>query len=62
MGVIAISINARSNKLVLTEDEYVTIRALTAEQLAEVEMMVRTRATQWLNALKQVREIVNGNH
>jgi hypothetical protein len=49
MGVIAISINARSNKLLLTEDEFATIRGLSPEQLAEVETMVRTRAMQWLS-------------
>jgi hypothetical protein len=58
--MIAISINMRSDKLVITGDELEMIQALTAEELAEIETQVRVRATRWLNALRQIKEIANG--
>jgi hypothetical protein len=58
-GVIALSINARSNKLILTEYELGIVRASTSEELADVEQHCRTRSMQWLNAIKQVRALVD---
>jgi hypothetical protein len=58
-GVIAFSINAKGNKLLLTEHELATVRALTREELADVEQHCRTRAAQWLNAIKQVRALMD---
>jgi hypothetical protein len=60
-GVIALSINAKSSKLILTEHELSIVRGLTAEELADVEAHCRTRATQWLNAIKLVRTLMDEN-
>jgi hypothetical protein len=59
IGLIGYAISVKSDKLILTEEELSTIQNLSPEQLAEVETMVRIRATKWLAALRQVRAIVN---
>jgi hypothetical protein len=60
IGMIALSINMREDKLILTEEELSTIQNLTAEEMAEVEAHCRGRATRWLESLRQVKAIANG--
>jgi hypothetical protein len=60
VGAISVSVNMRSDKLHLTIEEFEVIKKLTAEEIAEVEAMVRVRATRWLNALREVKAIADG--
>jgi hypothetical protein len=59
IGLIGFAVISKNGKLVLTEEELSTIQGLSPQELAEVEQMVRVRAMRWLNALKQVKTIVN---
>jgi hypothetical protein len=55
--MIALSINMREDKLVMTPEEFQMVQSLTAEEMAEVEAHCRARATRWLESLRQVKSI-----
>ena len=57
VGMIALSIYMREDKLVMTQEELRMVQSLTAEEMAEVEAHCRTRATRWLESLRQVKSI-----
>jgi hypothetical protein len=48
----------REDKLVMTEEELRMVQSLTAEEMAD-EAHCRTRATRWLESLRQVKTIAN---
>jgi hypothetical protein len=57
--MIALSINMRKDKLVMTTEELMMVKNLTAEEIAEVEAHCQTRAARWLAALRDVKAIAN---
>jgi hypothetical protein len=57
IGMISLTIKLKRDKLVLTSEELKMIRGLTAEDLLEVETICQAKATRWLEASRQVKEL-----